>query len=118
MRLRKLRRLLALMLFGGILAGTGIGWSVGQARADGYISDTECAYINTYGASAVCATISQFPTEAGVMGVAQGIIQDGFTADSAVDIVNASVSEFCPSHWPLLQAIGAKARGETRRYLT
>lgn len=83
------------------------------ARADGVISDVEWAYIQAYGAGAVCTTIDEFPSEAGVMGVAQGIMDDGFNGDSAVDIINASVSTYCPSHWPLLQAIGAKSRGET-----
>lgn len=112
-RPRVLKRLLVSMAAGAVLAGTGIGY----ARADGVVSDAEFAYINTYGAGAVCATIDEFPTQAGVFGVGQGIIDDGFTADSAVDIINASVAAFCPQHWPLLQAIGAQARGETSRFV-
>ena len=106
------RRTLAGVAAGGVLAATGLFWA-GQARADGVISDAEYAYIQAYGATAVCPVISAFPSEAGVMGVMQGIADDGFTYDAAVDIINASVSEFCPRHWSLLQRIGAEARGET-----
>lgn len=88
------------------------------ARADGTISDTEFAYIQMYGASAVCPTIDDYPTPAGVLGVEQGIEHDGFTADDAVDIINVSVHEYCPSHWPLLVAIGKAARGAAAGTLT
>jgi len=96
---------------GALLSGGGAG----VARADGVISNAEFAYIQAYGAGAVCPTIDEYPTPGGVMGVMQGIVQDGFTPDSAVDIINASVQQYCPSHWPLLQAIGAAARGETHK---
>lgn len=88
-----------------------------EARADGVVSDAEFAYIQTYGASAVCPTLDRFPSEAGVMGIASGIMDDGFAPDSAVDIINASVSNFCPKYWPLLQAIGAQARAEHGGYV-
>jgi hypothetical protein len=117
MRPNKVRRILAVTAVGGVLVATGVGLGIGEAHADGVISDTEYAYINTYGAGAVCPTIDEFPTEAGVMGVMAGIAEDGFTGDSAVDIINESVSSYCPRHWPLLQAIGAKARGETGSYI-
>lgn len=110
-RPRVLRRLLISAAAGAVLAGTGIGYAT-DARADGVISDAEYAYIQMYGAGAVCTTISEYPTESGVMGVMAGIHDDGFTYDNAVDIINASVSTYCPRHWGLLQAIGAKARGE------
>jgi hypothetical protein len=48
----------------------------------------------------------------GVMGVANAITKDGFTADSAVDIINASVEDACPRNWPLLVAIGNAARSK------
>lgn len=115
-RPRTLKRCLVSMAAGAVLAGAGLGWAT-DARADGVISDTEFAYIQTYGAGAVCKTISTFPNEGGVMGVAAGIVDDGFNPDAAVDIINASVSAYCPQHWPLLQAIGAESRGETGRYL-
>lgn len=83
------------------------------AHADGVISNVERAYVQAYGASAVCPTIADYPSEAGVMGIAQGIMEDGFAADSAVDIINASVGTYCPKFWPLLQAIGARNQSPT-----
>jgi hypothetical protein len=41
-------------------------------------------------------------------------MSDGWNAAAAVDIINVSVELYCPSNWPLLQAIGDKARGENQ----
>jgi len=105
------RRALTLIGLGGMLVA-GVLFGAGAARADGILSDTEAAYVLAYGAGAVCPTISEYPSTAGVMGVAQGIMSDGFTADSAVDIINSSVANYCPQFWTLLERIGAEARGE------
>lgn len=95
-----------------------IGVSVGLAsEADADVDDTEAAYIHMYGPSAVCPVIATYPTEAGVMGVVQGIHEDGFTYPNAVEIVNVSVYQYCPEWWPLLVRIGEEARGETARTL-
>ncbi|OBC11392.1 hypothetical protein A5784_34915 [Mycobacterium sp. 852013-50091_SCH5140682] len=85
------------------------------AHADGNLSNREAAYVLAYGAGAVCPTIDDFPSIAGVVGVVKGIAADGFTYDDAVDIVNASVGSYCPRHWSLLQQVGAYFRGETGR---
>jgi hypothetical protein len=98
----------------GVLTGSVLTAGVlvaAPAKADGVLSNAEAAYVIAFGAAAVCPVISQFPTEAGVFGVLMGIMDDGFSADSAVDIVNESVADFCPRHWPLLTAIGNKYRG-------
>lgn len=92
-----------------VLIGACVGVS---ARADGVISDTEQAYILAYGESAICPVINAFPSEAGVMGVLEGIHDDGFAYDAGVDIINASVAQYCPTYWSLLERIGAKARNE------
>lgn len=84
--------------------------STGVARADGVVSDVEAQYI-LVNADAVCLTLDKYPTKAGVLGVMQGVMDHGgFSPDSAVDVINASVYEMCPQHWPLLQRIGAEAR--------
>jgi hypothetical protein len=82
------------------------------ANADGYIDSAEASYIMAYGPTAICPVIDLFPNAAGVLGVAQGIVNDGFFVDNAVDIINAAVWEYCPRHWALLKVIGAQARGE------
>src|SRR5690606_30639802 len=116
MRPRVLRRNLALAGIGAVLAGATIG--TGIARADGVITNVEAAYIAAYGATAVCPTIDAFPDASVAAAVMEGSHDDGFTYANAVDIINVSVQEYCPRHWPLLQAIGAKARGELKgRYL-
>lgn len=95
----------------GFILGFAIYYSV-PAHADGNIDRAEADYINSYG-YAVCAVIDEYPNVNGVLGVARGIMSDGFTMDSAVDIINESVYDDCPRHFPLLQAIGRAARGET-----
>ncbi|BDY33203.1 hypothetical protein [Mycolicibacterium mageritense] len=110
---RTARRRIIGTLSAAVLIGTGAGYiATPAARADGVLSDTESAYVLAYASTAVCPTIAEYPSKAGVLGVAQAIMDDGFAADSAVDIINASVQDYCPKYWPLLQRIGAQARGE------
>ena len=100
------------IITGGFLTA-GVVFAAGPAKADGTLDKTETDYVFTYGSGAICPVIDEYHTPAGVMGVVKGIMHDGFTADSAVDIVNASVDLYCPRNWPLLVAIGKAARGET-----
>lgn len=101
----------------GIITGSfltaGIVFAAAPARADGHLDATEADYVQMYGAGAICPVIDQYHSVAGVTGVARGITKDGFSLDSAVDIINASVQEYCPRNWPLLVAIGKTARGES-----
>jgi hypothetical protein len=110
-RARTVNRALVALALGGLLAAG----ATGIARADGELDPVEVAYVQAYGASAVCPTIDAYPSEAGVTGVWQAIVEDGFYPDSAVDIINASVAVYCPRHWGLLVRIGQQARGE--RYI-
>ena len=112
----RLGRLLNQWWLWPVLVGLILGYAVygaSDARADGVLSDVEYAYSTVWGPTAICPVIDEYPTEAGVLGVAKGIVADGFTADSAVDIINEAVYDWCPRHWPLLQAIGRAARGKT-----
>lgn len=112
MRPRVLRTRLALMAVGAVTAGAVLG--TGVARADGYITPTEARYIAVNG-HVVCDVLDDYPSEAGVTGIMQAIVSDGFSADSSADIVNASVLENCPRFWVLLVEIGNRARGVTLR---
>lgn len=106
------RALIAAALAALTLAGTG------TARADGVLTDAEAAYVITYGATAICPVIAKYPSVGGVMGVAQGIIDEGWAPDDAVDIINSSVAEYCPRFFPLLVAIGNAARNDQQaRYI-
>ena len=80
------------------------------ARADGVLSYSELAYASQYGAGAICPVIDEYPSIAGVRGVLDGIAEDGYSYDSAVDIINYSVATYCPRNWSLLVAIGRAAR--------
>lgn len=79
------------------------------AKADGYLSPDEEVFVSLYGEAAVCHTITEYRTP-GVLGALEVIVDQGFTPEDAVDIVNASVESFCPENWSLLVAIGKAAR--------
>lgn len=97
------------LIFAAILSGL---ITAPHAKADGYLSTGEADYVNNYG-YIICDTIATRPTAAGVLGVVKGVMTTGgFTADNAVDVVNASVQGQCDEWWPLLQRIGRQARGE------
>ena len=83
------------------------------AKADGYLDDSEADYVNQWHA-AICQVIDDpdYHNFEGVIGVTKAVAHDGYTLDNAIDIVNASVSEWCPRNWPLLVALGKAARGE------
>ena len=101
------------IITGSFLTAAAITFAT-PVKADGYLDDDELVYVELYGADAVCPTISTYRSLAGVMGVAEGIVADGFSPDSAVDIINASVQTYCPQHWPLLVAIGRAARAQNQ----
>lgn len=107
-RPRSLRRRLTLVGLGGILAAAVVTMPA-EAHADPTLSHAQIAYVNTFH-GAVCKTITAYPSEAGVAGVLSGVMDDGFGPVDAAEIVNVSVAGFCPQWWPLLQAIGDRAR--------
>lgn len=104
----------------GIITGSfltaGLIYAAAPAKADGNLDSSEADYVLMYGEDAICPVIDKYHSMGGVMGVAKVITDDGFTADSAVDIINSSVSTYCPRNWPLLVSIGKAARGETAAY--
>ena len=106
-------RAFALGIITGSFITAGTMLLAAPARADGFLDDAEIDYAATYGQYAICPVIDEYHTTDGVMGVARAIINDGFAPDAAVDIINVAVQEFCPRNFPLLQAIGRAARGET-----
>ena len=103
------RSAVALLLACSAFLG-GAMYFASPARADGYLDEDEQVFVELYGADAICTTITQYRSMGGVLGVAEVIQEEGFSADSAVDILNASVETYCPQHWSLLVAIGKAAR--------
>lgn len=105
-------RAYALGIITGSFLTAGLAFGLAPAKADGVLDADEAQYVLMYGAGAICPVIDQYHSMAGVMGVANAISKDGFTADSAVDIINTAVETYCPRNWSLLVAIGKAARGE------
>jgi hypothetical protein len=103
------RSAVALLMGCSALLGAAVYFS-SPARADGYLTDDEAVFTELYGEGAVCKTITEYRSMSGVLAVAEVIVEQGFTPDAAVDIVNASVEVYCPEHWSLLVAIGKAAR--------
>lgn len=106
-RPRVLKQRLALVGMGAVIAAGIVGMPA--AKADPTLSHAQVAYVQAYH-GAVCKTITAYPSEAGVAGVLSGVMDDGFGPVDAAEIVNVSVAGFCPQWWPLLQAIGDRAR--------
>ena len=86
----------------GVLAGLVIGsGALFKAHADPI--DWTTATYAAKSANAVCETLTVYPTQAGVLGVMQGIGEDGFTVGQSAQIVVIAVQSSCPRFWPLLQ---------------
>lgn len=102
LRPNKVRRLLACVGAGGVLAATGIGWGIGEARADaGYD-------YATHNAAAICLTLDKYPSFAGIEGVAQAIVNEGLLSFwDAGRAIRVSVDNVCPVHDGLLDAYSA-----------
>jgi hypothetical protein len=92
------RRIVRVLAATAVLAGVAVAAVVdaGWAHADGVISPREWRFVNTYGASVVCPTLAQHPTEAGAQGVITAIYEAGWNIGDAADIVAAAIAEFCP----------------------
>ncbi|OBB75827.1 hypothetical protein A5755_14110 [Mycolicibacterium fortuitum] len=82
MHWRTARRILAASAAVLVVAGTGIAAAT-EARADGYLSGRESAYVVNY-SQIVCDTIANHPSLPGVVGVARGVMTTGaFQVDGA-----------------------------------
>ena len=108
---RTVRRLLAGVGAGGVLASTGMH-ACAPAHADAGLSAVQVAYVKMYGATAICPTIDQYHSIPGVIGVVKGVVRDGFTAEQAVEIVNAAVATYCAENYPLLTETGNYFRAQ------
>lgn len=89
--------MLALAGFGAILAGTGIGWGIGEAHAgpgSDYAADN---------AARICLTLDRFPSIAGITGIGQAIVNEGYLSFyDAGEAVGVSIAAVCPWHQPLM----------------
>lgn len=86
--------------------------TIPPAHAD-TLTTAESAYVQQYGA-AVCQALDKYHTISGVVGVVKGVVNSGFTAEQAVDVVNASVALYCDRNWALLQQTGTYFRNQAK----
>ena len=94
-RPRRLRNLLLCIGVGAAIAAT----SVGVARADTVVD----LYVDRY-APAICATLDDYPTDAGVEGIGTVMVRDdGLTTAQAAEALVTSVRSTCPRHIPVLE---------------
>ena len=86
------------MIAGSFLtAGTLVFAFPAKAEPDSVV----VAYAATFG-EAVCATLDDYPTISGVVGVGQAVMEDGLTAYQAGQVIGLSVLEICPRHTGLM----------------
>ena len=64
-------------------------------------STTVVAYAATFG-GVVCDVLDDYPTTAGILGIAQAIQSDGLSSYEAGQVIGLSVSEICPRHMGLV----------------
>lgn len=83
----------------GLILGYALyGASDAHAAPDQAVINYEARY-----AEAVCSVLDQYPTFAGIVGIAQAITDDGFTAYEAGQVIAMSVSDVCPRHTDLVR---------------
>lgn len=105
------RRVLACIVFGWVLAATGFFWAT-EAKAD---AGTDYAANN---AAAICITLDSFPSFAGIEGIAQSIVSDGYLSYfDAGRAIRVSVDYVCPEHRGLVNAYSARYAPQSRGYV-
>lgn len=77
-----------------------------HAKADGPPSDELLYYTATYGGAA-CQVLDEYNSVGGLIGVMQGVMEDGWTAFESGQIVGLAVYEICPRHVDLIERFQA-----------
>ncbi|MCT7364027.1 hypothetical protein [Mycolicibacterium llatzerense] len=112
-----MRTLTAIAALTGTLMIPVVGFfNIPAAHADS-LTAKEYSFVTEYGQSVICPTVAKYHSINGVVGVAKGVMDQGFSAAEAVEITNASVATYCPEHWKLLQDTGAYFRAQDRGHL-
>ena len=109
-----MRTITAIAALTGTLMIPVVGFfNIPAAQADS-LSAKEYSFVTEYGASVVCPTIAKYPSIGGVVGVVKGVMDQGFTAEEAVTVVNYSVATFCPDWYGLLTKTGEYFRNQAQ----
>ena len=105
-----MRTITAIAALTGTLMIPVVGFfNIPAAQADS-LSAKEYSFVTEYGASVICPTVAKYHSINGVVGVVKGVMDQGFTAEEAVTVVNYSVATYCNQFWTLLQQTGAAFR--------
>ncbi len=86
-------------------------FTIPAAHADS-LSAKEYSFVTEYGASVICPAVAKYHSINGVVGVVQGVMDQGFTAEEAVTVVNYSVATYCREWYPLLTKTGEYFRNQ------
>jgi hypothetical protein len=71
-------------------------------------------YVAAYGQAAICPVLDEYPTNAGILGILNHLVEsENFTSYSAGMVIAHSVILFCPKHIPVLRKF-ADTYNETR----
>jgi len=97
-----------LMVFMAALGCAVLILSSPKAKAD--VDDAAYAYAATFG-GAVCETLDEYPSFAGIYGIGDAIAEDGLTYHQAGQVIAISVAEICPRHLALVKSFAASAAG-------
>lgn len=57
--------------------------------------------------AAVCMTLSSYPTFGGVMGVAEALMEEGYSPYQTGEIIGEAVRDYCPEHTALILRFAA-----------
>ena len=57
---------------------------------------------------AVCSTLSEYPSAAGVAGIGKALEEQGASSREAAEVIVLSVHDYCPGYMPLLERIAAQ----------
>lgn len=89
-------------VFTGSLVTAGLTIWAAPAKAD-----VTNATIDEY-SFAVCATLSDYPSFEGIIGIGQALMQYGYSGYEAGEIVGGAVLTMCPEFIPLVTRFGAQ----------
>lgn len=85
--------------------------SAPNAKADDGLDPEAVAWAAHY-ASAVCSTIADYPSTAGLLGIMESAEEDGLTAHQAGEAVGLSIYEACPRYGYIVNLFIAQNRGQ------
>lgn len=108
-----MRTITAIAALTGTLMIPVVGFFQPVARADS-LSAKESSFVTEYGASVICPAVAKYHSINGVVGVVKAVIDQGFTAEEAVTVVNYSVATYCREWYPLLTKTGEYFRNQSK----